>query len=213
MRLRPLGEEYLERFQNNLSMGAVSLKDSTPVKALTTYDDPHQEVVEACRKGDRQAQFELYKMYGKGMYNICLRMLGNAEDAEDVLQLAFVDVFRRLDQFRQESTIGAWIKRIVVNRCLDQLRKRKMIIESFDDQVHDVPQAHSTTSSELSYTVEDIQRAVYDLPDGYRVVLTLYLFEGYDHEEISEILDISVSTSKSQYHRAKRKLRETLASC
>lgn len=194
-------------------MGAVSLKDSIPVKALTTYDDPHQEVVEACKKGDRQAQFELYKMYGKGMYNICLRMLGNAEDAEDVLQLAFVDVFRRLNQFRQESTIGAWIKRIVVNRCLDQLRKRKVVIESFDDQVHDLPQTYSTTSSELSYSVDDIQRAVYDLPDGYRVVLTLYLFEGYDHEEISEILDISVSTSKSQYHRAKRKLRDALATC
>ena len=193
-------------------MGAVSLKDSTPVNALTTYDDPHQEVVEACKKGDRQAQFQLYKMYGKGMYNICRRMLGNAEDAEDVLQLAFVDVFRRLDQFRQESTIGAWIKRIVVNRCLDHLRKRKVVIESFDDQVHDLPQAASPgASSELSYSVDDIQRAVYDLPDGYRVVLTLYLFEGYDHEEISEILDISVSTSKSQYHRAKRKLRETLA--
>jgi RNA polymerase sigma-70 factor (ECF subfamily) len=195
-------------------MGAVSLKDSIPGNALTTYDDPHQEVVEACRKGDRQAQFELYKMYGKGMYNICLRMLGNAEDAEDVLQLAFVDVFRRLDQFRQESTIGAWIKRIVVNRCLDHLRKRKVMIESFDDQVHDVPQSEATNgSAELSYSVEDIQQAVYALPDGYRVVLTLYLFEGYDHEEISKILDISVSTSKSQYHRAKRKLRDTLAAC
>jgi len=141
-------------------------------------------------------------------------MLGNAEDAEDILQLAFVDVFRRLNQFRQESTIGAWIKRIVVNRCLDHLRKRKVMIESFDDQVHDTPQAEATNgASELSYTVDDIQRAVYTLPDGYRVVLTLYLFEGYDHEEISDILDISVSTSKSQYHRAKRKLRDTLAAC
>lgn len=193
-------------------MGAVSLKD-TSIGNVTTYEDPHQEVVEACKKGDRQAQFGLYKMYGRGMYNICLRMLGNSEDAEDVLQLAFVDVFRRMDQFRHDSTIGAWIKRIVVNRCLDHLRKRKVLIESFDDQLHDPTPGYSSTDSELSYTVEDIQRAVYDLPDGYRVVLTLYLFEGYDHEEISDILNISVSTSKSQYHRAKKKLREVLAQC
>lgn len=131
-------------------------------------------------------------------------MLKNQADAEDVLQQSFVDVFRKLDQYRMEAAIGAWIKRIVINNCLTFLRK-KSPIDEWDDN-YDAVEESSIADDDPTYTVESIKRAMELLPDGYRIILSLYLFEGLDHIEISEHLGISVSTSKTQYHRAKKKL-------
>ena len=173
----------------------------------------HFDIVEACKRGDRKAQFELYKLYSKAMYNICLRMLGSVENAEDALQNSFVDVFSKLDSFRFESAIGAWIKRIVINNCINHMKKRKIDLMELNDNVHHLAEDNFTPSvSDSNLNVEMIQKAIMQLPEGYRVVFTLYAMEGYDHEEIGEVLGVTEATSKSQYSRAKAKLRDILQS-
>ena len=147
------------------------------------------------------------------MYNICLRMLRSEAEAEDQLQRSFVDVFTHIQQFGFKSSIGAWIKRIVVNNCINQLRKKSLLTEELADHHLNTPTDDPIAFAEdtdCSYKVAEIQEALLQLPDGYRTVFTLYLLEGYDHQEIGEILGISEATSKSQYSRAKRKLRELL---
>lgn len=144
------------------------------------------------------------------MYNICLRMLRNEADAEDLLQNSFVDVFSKLDTFRFESSVGAWIKRIVVNNCINHLKKRRLTLEELNDQLHGRPDEEPDEGNGLELNPEVVNRAICALPEGYRVVFSLYLLEGYDHKEIAQILGISEATSKSQYSRAKKKLREML---
>ena len=175
----------------------------------------HYDIVEACKRGDRKAQFELYKLYSKAMYNICMRMLNSAENAEDALQNSFVDVFSKLDSFRFESSIGAWIKRIVINNCINQIKKRRLDFAELNDNLHFVADDNHTSTTAYSdevLNVELIQKAIMQLPEGYRVVFSLYAMEGYDHEEIGEILGVTEATSKSQYSRAKAKLRQILQS-
>lgn len=177
------------------------------------YGDTHKEIIDACKRGDRNAQFTLYRLYSKAMYNVCLRMVKNEADAEDLLQYSFIDVFTKLDSFRQESSVGAWIKRIVINNCINWLKKRRLQFSQLDERFHDLEDygQHSAPDEQVQLTVEAINKAVYKLPDGYRVVFSLYALEGYDHEEIGEILGISTSTSKSQYSRAKRKIVDLLS--
>lgn len=172
------------------------------------YGSTQREIIENCMKGDRRAQFELYRLYSQAMYNVCLRMLNNALDAEDMLQQSFVDIFSKMDTFRYESTIGAWIKRIVVNNCINFLKKRRLRIEELDDRLHATPVHDHVEEKHLN--VKAVNQAMSELPDGYRVVFSLYMFEGYDHKEIGEILDITEATSKSQFSRAKKKLKELL---
>jgi RNA polymerase sigma factor (sigma-70 family) len=171
----------------------------------------HTDIVEACKQGDRKAQFELYKLYSKAMYNICLRMLNSAENAEDALQNSFVDVFSKLDSFRNESTIGAWIKRIVVNNCINHIKKKRLAFAEVTENLHYIADDTSSISEDV-LQINIIQKAIQQLPDGYRVVFSLYAMEGYDHEEIGEILGVTEATSKSQYSRAKARLREILQS-
>lgn len=173
------------------------------------FQNQHRTIVEACKQGNRTAQFELYQLYSQAMYNICIRMLKDVSDAEDILQNSFVDVFTKLHYFRFESSIGAWIKRIVVNNCINFLKKRRLQIVEMGERDFSEP-TQSEDWRDIPFTVERINEAINFLPDGYRVVLSLYLLEGYDHQEIGEILNISASTSKSQYSRAKKKLRELL---
>lgn len=148
-------------------------------------------------------------MYSKGMYNVCLRMLNNSMDAEDVLQESFVDVYRKLHTFKYESTPGAWIKRIVVNNCISRLRKNKLHIEEIEEGRYVVEEEDE--SSDLTYEVHQIKKAMSVLPEGYRAIFSLYALEGYDHSEIGQILNISESTSKSQYSRAKKKIRSLMS--
>lgn len=173
------------------------------------FRDTHRELVLGCQRKDRNAQRALYGHYAKPMYNLCLRMLRHSHDAEDVLQVAFVDVFSKIDTFNFEASISAWIKRIVVNRCIDHLKKRRLLTTDFDPDRHDIIADTTDSAPAVSaekMSVERIKKATMELSEGYRVVLSLYLFEGYDHEEIAQILDISVGTSKSQYSRAKKRL-------
>jgi RNA polymerase sigma-70 factor (ECF subfamily) len=166
----------------------------------------HESLIDDCRKGDRIAQFRLYNQYSKAMFNLAYRMMNNREEAEDMLQDAFVECFRNLGSFRFESTFGAWLKRIVVNRCINQIQRKKIDLELCEN----LPVTAQEDEENEEYDNTAIIRGIEKLPDGYRIILTLYLLEGYDHSEIAQILKISESTSKSQYSRAKEKLRHML---
>lgn len=174
--------------------------------------DIHRQLVEACKAGNRKACNELYDSYAKAMYNICFRMMNNAEEARDMLQEGFVDAFRRLESFRFESTFGAWLKKIVINKCINALDKRKIIWadEEIPDQYASESDNESLNEEELQLSVERVKRAMNRLPEGARVIFSLYLLEGYDHTEISEILHISESTSKTQFMRARLMVKEIL---
>jgi RNA polymerase sigma factor (sigma-70 family) len=159
--------------------------------------------------GDREAHYKLYKLYSKAMFNVGYRITGNEEDAEDVLQEAFVSAFKNLHHYRGDASFGAWLKRIVINKAINVLKKHKweMMPENkeIDVAAEEEPQEYL---SDLNVT--RVRSAIQQLPDGYRSVLSLYLLEGYDHQEIGEIMGISESTSKSQLNRAKNKLKELL---
>jgi RNA polymerase sigma factor (sigma-70 family) len=143
------------------------------------------------------------------MYNVAYRITNNGDEAADVLQEAFISAFRNLGSYRGDASFGGWLKKIVVNKAITALQKRKYESLPEDDR-WDIaePEAPEVYRDEL--TVERVKHAIRQLPDGYRSVLTLYLIEGYDHEEIAGILGITESTSKSQLNRAKSKLREFL---
>ena len=138
-------------------------------------------------------------------------MVKNDLDAEDLLQNSFIDVFTKLHSFRYQSSIGAWIKRIVINNCINFLKKRRLQIDEWDDKIPERLERESNDHQEVALSVEKVNRALLELPDGYRVVFSLYLMEGYDHKEIAQILGVSEATSKSQYSRAKAKLRQLLS--
>jgi RNA polymerase sigma-70 factor (ECF subfamily) len=167
----------------------------------------HAPLIEECRKGSSKAQFRLYDQYSKAMYNLAYRILNNREDAEDMLQEAFIECFRNIDSFRFESTFGAWLKKIIVNKCINHIKKKKIDVTLCET----LPPIVYEEEEEIIYETEKIFKGIEKLPDGYRIILTLYLLEGYDHSEISQILGISESTSKSQYSRAKEKLRSILS--
>ena len=167
----------------------------------------HAPLIEDCRKGNKKAQFRLYDQYSKAMYNLAYRIMNNREDAEDILQEAFMECFRNIDSFRFESTFGAWLKKIVVNKCINQVKKKKVDLTFCET----LPPVAVEENEEPAYDTTEIFRSIEKLPDGYRIILTLYLLEGYDHAEISQILGISESTSKSQYSRAKEKLKSILS--
>lgn len=174
------------------------------------YSEAESSLIASCLKGNRAAQHTLYKRYCDAMYNVCYRILGTEADAEDALQESFVDVFRRLDSFRGESSVGAWIKRIVINHCLNELKRRKISFEPIDDHYSESATTDDEEKYDMEYDIRRVKNAIMKLPDGYRQVLTLYLIEGYDHGEIAGILGIQETGSKSQYSRARAKLRELL---
>ncbi len=170
----------------------------------------HFEIIERCRHGDEAAQYELYRLYSKAMFNTALRICGAREEAEDVLQESFLSAFKHIASYRAEASFGAWLKRIVVNKALSALKKNAkeaLMLEEVADEYDDMDY-HDSPATTID--VDRVRMAVMDLPTGFRSVLSLYLFEGYDHKEISGILGISESTSKTQYKRAKDKLRSLL---
>ena len=169
------------------------------------------ELVERCKLGDSASYQTLYRQYAKAMYNTSLRIVNNTADAEDVLQEAFLDAFRSLNDFHYHSTFGAWLKRIVINKSINILRKRKMqLVELDQTNAHAIMDEEKPDEQEMQYKVEQVKKAILKLADGYRTVLSLYLLEGYDQEEISEILGITHNTVRTQYIRAKQKLLQIL---
>jgi RNA polymerase sigma-70 factor (ECF subfamily) len=150
----------------------------------------------------------VYKLYYKAMFNTSLRIVNDDMEAEDVMQEAFLSAFEKINTYSGTVSFGAWLKRIVVNRSLDALGKRKAVFEDIENHVgiRDDSSDDAAYREDLDTKVEEVKAAIERLPEGYRVILSLYLIEGYDHDEIAEMLNISSSTSRSQLSRAKQKL-------
>jgi RNA polymerase sigma-70 factor (ECF subfamily) len=172
------------------------------------FKNLHQDLLDGCKNGDQKSQFQIYKLYYKAMYNTSLRIVNDTMEAEDIMQESFLAAFEKIDTYSGTVSFGAWLKKIVVNRSLDALNKKKAIFEDIESHTDIKDESSDDTAryEELNSRVEEVKEAIERLPDGYRVILSLYLLEGYDHDEISEILSINSSTSRSQLSRAKQKL-------
>jgi len=168
----------------------------------------HKDLVEKSKSGDRNSQYKLYEHYIDAMYNTCVRMVEIEEDAEDILQESFVQAFKNLNTFKYESTFGAWLKRIVINKSINHLKLKRIALVPLEK--HEFYLNEDYESESIEYDIQKVKKGISLLPSGYKQIINLYLIEGYDHVEISEILGITRSTSKSQYHRAKKKLVELL---
>ena len=160
--------------------------------------------------GEQQAQYTIYRKYVGAMFHTVIRMVGSREDAEDVTQEVFTKVFQRLHTFRGDSTLGAWIKRVTVNTSLNFLRQKKRI--SFEELNEKFTPVVEIEIDELEWAndIRQIHEAIKKLPDGCRMVFNLYMLEGYKHFEVANLLGITESTSKTQYRRAKRLIREII---
>lgn len=170
------------------------------------------DIIEQCKQNNRKAQLQLYNQYCDGMYIVAKRFLKDATDAEDVVQEAFIKAFTKLHQYKAEVTFGAWLKRIVVNKCIDFLKSKKQELVELDEVHLKVVDATNDDKwlVEDAITLNDVKEAINKLPDKYQYVVLLYLIEGYDHQEISEILNISEVASRTHLSRGKVKLQELL---
>jgi RNA polymerase sigma-70 factor (ECF subfamily) len=167
------------------------------------------DLVERCRANDRKAQMALYRKYCDGMFCVAMRFVRKSDEAEDLVQEAFIRAFKKIDQFRGDVTFGAWLKRIVVNKCLDFLKKKKESTISMDEYTLQIAEEPDWTVDQ-TVSVDTVLEAMDKLPDKYGNVLKLYLLEGFDHEEISEIMGLSQTASRTRLMRGKEYLRALL---
>jgi RNA polymerase sigma factor (sigma-70 family) len=177
------------------------------------YTDANSGIIERCKNGEHRAFMELYNRYAKAMFNISFRILNNRAEAEEVLQDSFLKVFEKIATYDPAHSFGAWLKRIVINGSLDVLKKRKQVLLPLDEVPHAQEEEEEEPASDNyreGFDVDTIKTCVAELPDGYRSILLLFLFEDYSHKEIAGLLGISEGTSKSQYSRARKKLMELL---
>jgi len=168
------------------------------------------ELIEKCKNNDRKAQLRLYRQYCEGMFVVANRFLKHTEDAEDAMQEAFINAFKKIDQYTAEVSFGAWLKKIVINKSLDKLRAKQNYYISIDEAQLEVVAEEDNWQTRDDTTLEEVKAEIEKLPDKYRVVVILFLLEGYDHQEISEILNISSTASRTQLLRGKKKLQEAL---
>jgi RNA polymerase sigma-70 factor (ECF subfamily) len=168
------------------------------------------QLLERCKKGDNSAQMQVYKDYYRAMYNTSLRILKDAFEAEDIMQEAFLTAFTKLDTFIGEVTFGAWLKRIVINKSLTQLKKNNKYqdvkMEVLSDTSIDTEEPINYSDLQTSKVLETLN----SLKDNYRIVLNLNLIEGYDYEEIAQILDYTNENVRTTISRAKKKLKQLL---
>jgi RNA polymerase sigma-70 factor (ECF subfamily) len=179
------------------------------IDSKTQFPNLHHELIDLCKAGDQKAQFQIYKLYYKAMYNISLRIVNNPMEAEDIMQESFLSAFEKIDIYSGIVSFGAWLKRIVINRSLDVLKREKKVKFEDIESVNEIGTNNSddlTLCEETESRVQEVKDSIRLLPDGCRIVISLYLLEGYDHEEIAEILSISPVTSRSQLSRAKQKI-------
>jgi RNA polymerase sigma factor (sigma-70 family) len=175
------------------------------------YKNIHQELIDDCRNGSTKAQFEIYKLYYKAMFNTSLRLVNDRMEAEDVMQEAFLSAFRNLHTYKEEVSFGAWLRKIVVNRSLDVLKKRRIELAPLDEQkVAIVDEDDSEVLEDVVQMVAEVKQVITELPESYRILITLHLIEGYDHEEISGILGMTNANVRTTYSRARKKLQEML---
>jgi RNA polymerase sigma factor (sigma-70 family) len=177
--------------------------------SLTTEMREDTTLVTACLKGDPRAQKTFFEKFAPKMFAVCLRYMGDSDDAQDTLQDGFVKVFSKLADFKNEGVLEGWIRRIIVNTCLDAIRKNQKT--KFDVSISDVEyQLEYNDTGLQSLELEELMNLVQSMPNGYRVVFNMFAIEGYSHKEIGEKLGINENTSKSQYLRARAFLRERI---
>jgi RNA polymerase sigma factor (sigma-70 family) len=166
-------------------------------------------LIKACKKGNQIAQLQLYDNYSQAMFTIACRYLNDEEDAKDAMQEGFLKAFLNIDSYKPEATFGAWLKRIIINQCLDTLKKRKLKFSA--DEVETLLITEDTDwDFDSSISKAEIIEAIGQLNEKFKIVVKLYLIEGYDHKEISEILNIPIKTSRTHLSRGKSKLKELL---
>lgn len=171
----------------------------------------YQDILVAkCKKNDSKAQYQLFQLYAKQMFNVAFRICGNTFEAEDAVQEAFIKAFKSMSSFKGNATFGAWLKRIVVNQSISELRKQKQIFLSIDEYEEPQLRVEDEVEIEEAFPMEKVRNAIESLPEGARVVFTLKAIEEYKFKEISEMLDLSVSNCKVQYHRSKKLLNKNL---
>jgi RNA polymerase sigma-70 factor (ECF subfamily) len=174
------------------------------------------EAIERAKQGDGDAFQTLYDLHKRRVYSLCLRMTANAAEAEDLTQEAFLQLFRKIGTFRGESAFSTWLHRMAVNVVLMRLRKKNLPIVPLDDPLETEEESSKKEPGapdlKLAGAVDrlQIQRAVDDLPPGYRTIFVLHDVEGYEHNEIAELVGCSIGNSKSQLHKARMKLRDLL---
>jgi len=166
-------------------------------------------LISKCKQNDRRAQLQLYDKYCHAMYATAFNFIKQEAIAEDMMQEAFIKAFRKIENFDGEVSFGAWLKKIVINQCLDWLKKRKLRVVSIDNEKIQITD-EGDWNVEDSITVDQIHKAIEQLPDKYKIILKLFLLEGFDHQEISQILNITEVSSRSQVFRGKNKLKELL---
>ncbi|BAO76705.1 RNA polymerase sigma factor [Winogradskyella sp. PG-2] len=166
-------------------------------------------LIQSCKKGNQVAQMQIYDSYCQAMFTIACRYLKNDEDAKDAMQEGFLKAFTNIESYKPEATFGAWLKRIIINQCLDVIKKRKLEFSNDDiGNLQIVEDDNWDFDNTISKT--EILEAIEQLNEKHKIVVKLYLIEGYDHQEISEILNIPIKTSRTHLSRGKTKLRDLL---
>lgn len=174
-------------------------------KPVTEIND---EFLAACRRREKVALIRVYEKYANAIFNTCVRIVQNRADAEDVMQESFIEGFEKIESFRGEGPLGAWLKRIAINNSINFIRQHRKMM-SLDENEHELPDddiQQQEVSENLFCRLEEIKDALEKLDGKHRVILTLHLLEGYDHNEIAEILQISYGNVRTRYSRAKQKL-------
>ena len=199
--------------ESGMRTSKVTVHPSSPVAPAGATGQDELALVGRCRSGDLAAFEELYRAHAGRLYSVALRLLGNASDAEDLLQEIFLAAHRKLDTFRGESALGTWLYRLATNLCLDYLRSRAGRSSQITDALDDAPglfDSATSTLAEQTVTKMDLERALARLPEGCRAAFVLHDVQGLEHREVAEILGIAEGTSKSQVHKARLKLRGLL---
>lgn len=167
------------------------------------------QLIEQCKHGDRKAQEEVYKRYSALLFSICLRYHTTYEDAQDTFQEGFITIFKKIDQFQFKGSFEGWMRRIIVNRCLENIRKKEYFLQpEILESLSDDDETYSFDQINYNQLLDFVQQ----LSPQYRQVFNLYVFDGYTHQEIAEALAISVGTSKSNLSRARTILKEKINS-
>jgi RNA polymerase sigma factor (sigma-70 family) len=171
------------------------------LKELSNQMNSESDLIEGCIKGDRKMQYELYERFAPKMYGVCLRYAANAEEAEDILQEGFIKVFRKISSYRGDGSFEGWIRRIFVNTAIEQFRKKTYLQPITEQEESSIEGKYISVLDNMAE--KDIIKLIQQLSPGYRTVFNMYVIEGFTHKQISEALNISEGTSKSQLSRAK----------
>lgn len=166
----------------------------------------HSDLIDGCRKNNRKAQVRVYELYYKAMFNTSYRIINNTSEAEDIMQDSFIDAFKKIDTYKGTGSFGSWLKRIVINKSLDELKKKKLEISIDEIEIEDVSEIDDSYAENVFYQMEAISDALQKIPEKYRIILSLYLLEGYDQQEIAQILNITYNNVRARYIRAKQSL-------